>query len=732
MSPSIDIIANGNSQDHTVHPNKVASTNITTDVEKLVLNTIRCLGADLTQAFKGGHPGTVMGAAAIGVALWRHLMRYNPKNPDWFNRDRFLLSAGHACLWQYIHLHLTGYEAWTLDAIKQYHNPNFGIAAGHPEIEFPGIELTTGLLGQGIANAVGLAAASKHLAATYNKPGFDIVNNKVWCFSGDGCLQEGVGQEAMSIAGHLRLDNLIVVYDDNSVTVDGRIESCFTDDTSAKMAANGFHVLEVYDGTNDLTAIIAALEEAKTVKGKPTFVHIRTTIGFGSRRANTGFVHGSALGEEDVQHVKESFGFDPKVKFHIPEEVYDYFKPVIQRGQDDEAAWNKLYAEYATAYPTEHAELQQRLTGKLPEGWRNDLPPKSALPTAAQATRKSSGIAVQALVPKYKNFMAGSADLMESTFVDFKGQVEFQSPETGLGDYHGRQIRFGIREFAMVGIANGLNAYQNGMIIPILSSYFQFWLYAASGVRMSALQGLRFIGIATHDSIGVGEDGPTHQSIALGTFFRALPNLNLIRPADAEEVLGSWEVALESTETPTIMCLTRQGVPLLEHSDRSKVALGAYPIFSNFGTLEETPEVVLIATGSEVCTVIEVAKRLSSQYKIRVVSMPSQSHFDRQPAAYRRSVLASGKALSVVVESWGSYGWARYAHASMSMHTFGLSAPQATLFELFGFGVDNIAEKVTSFAESKRVDGKIVLPEVGEFEELLLGFAKQHAGPHTV
>ncbi|KAJ7736743.1 Transketolase, thiamine diphosphate binding domain-containing protein [Mycena maculata] len=701
------------------------------DTEKLVLNTVRILGADLTQAFKGGHPGTVMGAAAIGFALWRHVMSYNPKNPDWFDRDRFVLSAGHACLWQYIYLHLTGYEAWTIDALRQYHNPKFGIAAGHPEIEFPGIELTTGLLGQGIANAVGLAMASKNLAATYNRPGFDIVDNKIWCFSGDGCLQEGVGQEALSLAGHLRLDNLIIVYDDNSITVDGRIENCFTDATSAKMESIGFHVLEVYDGTNDLHAIISALEKAKTIKGKPTFVHVRTTIGFGSRKANTGSAHGAALGEDEVEYVKTSFGFDPKAKFVIPEEVYDYFRPVVQRGADDEKAWTALYAQYKDAHPAEYAEIEQRLTGDLPAGWREFLPPKSALPTAPQATRKSSGIAAAALFPKYKNFMVGSADLMESTFVHWKGQVEFQNPETGLGDYSGRQIRYGIREFAMIGISNGMNAYQNGMIIPVCSSYFQFWLYAASGVRMTALQGLRFIGIGTHDSIGVGEDGPTHQSIALGTFFRALPNMNFIRPADAEEVLGAWEVALDSPHTPSIFATTRQEVPLLAGSDRSKVKLGAYPIFSMTPD-DAAPELVIIATGSEVYRAIEAAKKLAASLRVRVVSMPSQSHFDKQPAAYRRFVLASGTALAVAIESWGGYGWAKYAHASFSMHTFGLSAPQATLFDLFGFGVDTIVEKIGAFAESRRVGGKIVLPPVGEFEELLLGYAKQHAGPHTV
>ncbi|KAF8891153.1 Transketolase, thiamine diphosphate binding domain-containing protein [Mucidula mucida] len=604
--------------------------------EKLVINTIR---------LQGGHPGTVMGAAAIGVALWRFAMRYNPKNPEWFNRDRFVLSAGHACLFQYIHLHVTGYEAWTLEQLRTYHNPNFGIAAGHPEIEFPGIEVTTGPLGQGIANAVGLAIASKNLAATYNKPGLDISTTRY----------EGVGQEALSIAGHLRLGNLIVVYDDN------------------QMAANGFHVIDVLDGTNDVAScIIAALDAAKAVTGKPVFVHIRTVIGFGSRRANTGAAHGQPLGVEEVEYVKGIFGMDAKAKCQIPEEVYEYFRPVIKRGQDDEAAWNALYAKYANAHPD--------------EGMANFPAAQTKLPTADQPTRKSSGIAVAALVPKYKHFIAGSADLLESTFVSFDGQVEFQAwPETGLGDYSGRQIRYGIREFSMIGLAMGI--------------FFMFWLYAAPAARMTALQKLRTIGIATHDSIGIGEDGPTHQPIALASFYRALPNYNFIRPADAEECMGAWEIALDSHDTPSLFALSRQPVPLLAGSDRAKVRLGAYPIFS------------------------------TASRSLNLSSSPlalNQSHFDQQPFEYRDSVLGSGKALVVAVEAWSSYGWARYAHASLSMHTFGLSAPQATLYDIFGFSVDNITEKVYAWVKTKTVGGEIVLPRLGQFEELLLGYAKQH------
>ncbi|KAK0442530.1 Transketolase, thiamine diphosphate binding domain-containing protein [Desarmillaria tabescens] len=670
--------------------------------------------------FKGGHPGTAMGAALIGVALWRHTMRFNPKNPEWFNRDRFVLSAGHACLWQYIHLHLAGYEVWGMDALKGYHNPDFEIAAGHPEIEFPGVEVTTGLLGQGVANA--------HLGAVYNRPEVAVVDNRVYCLVSDGCLQEGVGQEALSLAAHLKLDNLTVIYDDNSVTVDGSIDHCFTDDTSAKMKANGFHVLEVMDGDNDLHGIISALDTAKTIKDKPTFIHIRTTIGYSSRKANAGSAHGAMLGVTEVTYVKQQFGFDVDKRFVVPQEIYDYFASLTELGAEYESTWNELFH-------TTYARLNSRVYAKeAPTFDASLLPPKNELPKAPQATRKSSHIVVSTFAPWYKTLMLASADLMESTFVHWQKNfgLTFSQPSTSLGTCAGRQIRYGIREFAMISVANGLNAYQNGMIIPVCSSYFQFWLYAASGLRMSGLQGLRFIGIGTHDSIGVGEDGPTHQSIALGTFFRALPNCNLLRPADVEEVLGCWLLALSpsSSHTPTIMCLTRQAVPHLDGTDRSKVEKGAYVVWeSHEGTV---PEITLIGTGSEVALCLRVGELLAPR-RVRVVSMPSQDHFIRQMKAYRDDLLGVGEALVVAVEAWGSYAWARWAHASVSMHTFGLSAPQETLYEILGFGPQTVADKIGDLV-SRRTgrDGVIELPEMGEFEELLVGYAKMHAGPHNI
>lgn len=616
-------------------------------------------------------------------------------------------------------LHFAGYEEWSLDEVKKYHAPNYGKAAGHPEIEYPGIEVTTGPLGQGIANAVGLAMAGKNLGATYNREGFPLVDGKVWCFTGDGCLQEGVGQEAISMAGHWGLDNLILIYDNNSVTVDGSIANCFTDDSSAKLKATGWHVIDVENGSDDLTAVVKALETAKNLKGKPTFVNIRTVIGIGAANQGKGKVHGQALGDADVANVKRQLGFDADAKFVVPSSVYDYWTETKTRGAAVEAEWNALWTKYQATYPKEATELRSRMAGKL-EGWQELVPPKSALPTAPQPTRKSSGIMVEALAPKYNSFMVGSADLLESTFVSWPGMTEFQNPESGLGDYSGRQIRYGIREFAMVAVGNGLAAYQKGMFLPVMSTFFMFWLYAAPAVRMAALQNLRFIGIATHDSIGIGEDGPTHQPIALATFYRALPGINFVRPADAEEVIGAWQLALNDEVEPSLFALSRQPVPLLEGSSRDGVARGGYVVYGS-----ANPQLTLLATGAEVSRAIDVAKLLESRLAVRVVSLPVLALFDRQPAEYRRSVIPASTSLVVAIEAWASFGWARYAHAGCHMHTFGVSAPQDVLFEHFGFSPSNLADKIGSYVDKWRGDsGKLVLPGVGEFEELLEGYAQ--------
>lgn len=453
-------------------------------------------------------------------------------------------------------------------------------------------------------------------------------------------------------------------------------------------------------------------------------INIRTIIGIGSKNQNTGKVHGAALGDEDVAYVKTQLGFHPDDKFVVPKEAYKYFEECVPKGQKAEDEWNKLYAEYTKKFPEDAKDLQRRIDGKLREGWEADLPSKDQLPKEPAPTRKSSGIVVQALVPKDKSFVAGSADLLESTFVNFKDQVEFQKPESGLGDYSGRQIRYGIREHAMVAIGNGLAAYQKGSTIPIMSTFFMFWLYAAPAARMSALQGLRFIGIATHDAIGIGEDGPTHQPIALAHFYRGLPGLNFVRPADAEEAIGMWLLALKDEDHPSLFALSRQPVPLLEGTDRNQVTKGAYPVYG-----PENPQITLIATGAEVSRSIEVAKLLEKDgNRVRVVSMPSQAHFDRQPVQYRRSVLPRNS-LVVAIEAWGSLGWARYAHAGAHMHTFGMSAPQGKLYDFFGFSPDNLAQKITKWSSPLKKGDGYELPGVGEFEELLLGQVPNHHSP---
>lgn len=717
-------------------PVKEVDVNAITLSADEVLATVRCLTADIVEQFNGGHPGTPMGAASIGLALWGYAMKFNPKNAGWVNRDRFVLSNGHACLLQYIYLHLCGYPTWTLAMLKRYHSRDYihSQAAGHPEIEFEGIEVTTGPLGQGIANAVGLAMASKHLASRFNQDGSTIIDNKIWVMSGDGCLQEGIGQEAISFAGHLHLDNLILIYDDNRVTVDGNINICFTEDTNAKMLAMGWEVIDVQgDATNDVAAIVDALRRARhSTSGKPVFINIVTQIGFGSKNEGLCPTHGAALGAEDVAKVKNFHGRNPEEQFVVPDHVYSAFDHVKRKGAALESDWNRIFEKYKASHPQLAAEFEQQIMGhSLVSDPAKLLLAKKDLPITPIPTRKASGLAIEALAPKMPQILAGSADLSGSTFVTWPNCEDFQAPSTGYGTYKGRQIRYGIREHAMAGIANGMAAYSPNAIIPVISTFFMFFLYAAPAVRMAALQRLRIICIATHDSIGIGEDGPTHQPIALASLFRAMPNVNFIRPADAEEVQGAWLISLDQDiSQPTVISLSRQAVPLLKGTSRDQMRRGAYPIWSSTqeASSESSSMITLVATGSEVSLAIKVAQQLVSQDNtkgmtegIRVVSMPIQSRFDAQSEEYRKSVLPSHTSLVIAIEAWSSYGWARYAHASMSMHSFGLSGPQADLYDHFGFSVDNLTRKIQQYADSRRdVNGTLQLPKVGEFAELLL------------
>ncbi|KAH7216277.1 Transketolase, thiamine diphosphate binding domain-containing protein [Fusarium oxysporum] len=630
-----------------------------------VLKVFRAFIADLCQQFNGGHPGSAMGMAAIGIALYKYVMRYSPNNCEYFNRDRFVLSNGHACLWQYLFMHLVGVKSMTLEQLKSYHSTKTdSLCPGHPEIENEGVEVTTGPLGQGVANAVGLAMATKNLGATYNKPGYELVNNMTWCMIGDACLQEGVGLEAVSLAGHWRLNNLCIIYDNNSITCDGTADVANTEDINAKMEATGWNVLDVFDGDSDVTAIVNALIAARS-SDKPTFINIRTTIGFGSAAAGNAKTHGAALGVDDVANIKKSFGLDSNEHFHIPQDVYDLFADVRVRGDAYEAEWLKTVQRYKKEDPVLGTEFGLRVAGKMPDDWTKCIPSSSELPTEPTPSRKSAGILTNILGERIKSFLVGTADLTPSCHVAFNNKVDFQSPDLrtacGLnGNYSGRYIHYGIREHAMCAISNGLAAFNKGTFIPMTSSFFMFYLYAAPAVRMAALQGLQQIHIATHDSIGTGEDGPTHQPIALPALYRAMPNTLYIRPCDSEEVAGAFIAAIQATETPTIISLSRQNLTQFpQHSSREGVSVGAY-VFVEAD--DDDFDVTLIGVGSEMGLTMQAKDVLLKEHgiKSRVVSFPCPRLFEQQSRQYKQSVLKprSGKA-TVVIEAYAAIGWER-------------------------------------------------------------------------
>ncbi|OGM46879.1 putative dihydroxy-acetone synthase [Aspergillus bombycis] len=676
-----------------------------------VMNVFRAFIADLCQQYGEGHAGSPMGMAAIGIALYKYVMKYSPMNCNYFNRDRFVLSNGHACLWQYLFMHLVGVKSMTLEQLKSYHSSKLdSVCPGHPEIENEGVEVTTGPLGQGLANAVGLAMATKNLAAIYNKPGHELVNNMTWCMVGDACLQEGVGLEALSLAGHWKLNNLCVIFDNNSVTCDGTADVANTEDINTKMRATGFNVVDVHNGDSDVAAIVNALVAAR-LSDKPTFLNIRTTIGFGSAMAGTADVHGAALGVDEVANVKRSFGLNPDEHFHIPQDVYDFFSDIPCRGEAHEAGWQAALAKYHEKDPILAAEFERRVAGKLPEDWTKCIPHKEEQPTAPTASRKSAGVVTNALGQRINSFLVGTADLTPSVNVAYKNKVDFQSPELqtacGLnGNYSGRYIHYGIREHAMCAISNGLAAFNKGTFIPMTSTYFVFHLYAAAAVRMAALQGLQQIHIATHDSIGVGENGPTHQPIAVAALYRAMPNVLYIRPCDAEEVAGAYIAAIQATDTPTIISLSRQSLTQYpQHSSREGALKGAY-IFVE--AEDDDFDVTLIGVGSEMGFAMQTRELLFRDHAIRsrVVSFPCTRLFEQQSREYKQSVLKprAGRP-TVVIEAYPSYGWERYADAAVSMNSFGKSLPSKEAYEHFGFAPESIAPKVKDLVEEVRRDG---------------------------
>lgn len=658
----------------------------TQSLEELCVNSIRFLAIDAVEKAKSGHPGLPMGAAPMAFVLWDRFLRFNPKNPKWFNRDRFVLSAGHGCMLQYALLYLTGYDSVSLDDIKQFRQWG-SQTPGHPENHVTkGIEVTTGPLGQGIANAVGLAMAEAHLAAIYNKPDQKLVDHYTYVILGDGCMMEGISGEACSLAGHLGLGKLIALYDDNHISIDGSTDISFTEDVNKRYEAYGWHVQHVEGGNTDLEAIARAIEAAKAVTDKPSLIKITTTIGYGSpKKANSESAHGSPLGGDEVQATRKQLGWEHE-PFDIPADVLARFRQAVTRGAEAEAEWQQTLAQYKVKYPQEAAEFERITSGRLPEGWEKSLPTYTPADKAL-ASRKYSEVTLNAIAPVLPELIGGSADLTHSNLTLIKGSGSFQK-----GHYEGRNLRFGVREHGMGAICNGIALHGSGLI-PYGATFLVFTDYMRNAIRLSALSEAGVIWIMTHDSIGLGEDGPTHQPVEHVTSLRAIPNLIVLRPADGNETSAAYKVGVENRHRPTLLALSRQNLANLEGSSIEKAVKGGYVLSDSQGT----PDLILIGTGSEVQLCVQAAGILQAEgYKVRLVSMPSWELFEEQDAAYKESVLPSAVKKRLAVEAGISLGWCRYVTdegATISVDTFGASAPGGLVMEKYGFTVENVVAK---------------------------------------
>ncbi|UPH89266.1 transketolase [Synechococcus sp. NB0720_010] len=652
-------------------------------VDTLCVNSIRFLAVDAINKSNSGHPGLPMGCAPMAYTLWDKFLKHNPKNPKWFNRDRFVLSAGHGCMLLYALLHLSGYDSVTIEDIKQFRQWG-SKTPGHPEtFETAGVEVTTGPLGQGIANAVGLAMAEAHLAAKFNKPDCTLVDHTTYVIMGDGCHQEGVSGEAASLAGHLGLGKLIALYDDNHITIDGNTNVSFTEDVLKRYEAYGWHTIHVQDGNTDLGAIAKAIEEAKAVTDRPSMIKVTTTIGYGSpNKANTAGVHGAALGADEAAATRQNLGWNYG-EFEVPQESYDQWRKAIERGAAAEAAWNATLADYRSKYPTEAAQFERQLRGELPEGWDANLP--SYTPDdKGVATRMHSYNCLNAIGPNLPELIGGSADLTHSNLTDIKGEAGFQKGAEG-----NRYLHFGVREHAMGAILNGL-AYHGSGLVPYGGTFCVFAGYMVGAMRLSALSELGVIYVLTHDSIGLGEDGPTHQPIETLASLRSIPNMLVIRPGDGNETSGAYKVAVANRHRPTVLFLSRQAMANQANSNADHVAKGGYILEDSNGT----PDLILIGTGTELDLCVQAAAQLRAEGKnVRVVSMPCVDLFEEQDAAYRESVLPAACRKRLVVEASSSFGWHKYTGFegdTVSIDRFGASAPGPLLMEKFGFTVDNV------------------------------------------
>jgi transketolase len=681
--------------DHMSKTTNLINTSQPDPLDDLCINTIRMLSADAVQKANSGHPGMPMGAAAMAYVLWPRFLKHSPKNPKWWDRDRFVLSAGHGSMLLYSLLYLSGYDL-SLEDLKKFRQWG-SKTPGHPEYgHTPGVETTTGPLGQGFANGVGMAMAEQFLAARFNRPGFQIVDHYTYAIVSDGDLMEGVSHEAASLAGHLKLGKLIYLYDDNHISIEGSTDLAFTEDRLARFSAYGWHVQQVEDG-NDLKTIDQAIRAAQDEKERPSLIAVRSCIGCGSpNKQNTAGVHGEPLGTDVIRLTKENLNWPLEPAFHVPEEALGVFRQAVSKGIKKEEAWQTLFQSYQQSYPEQAGELKQFMEGRLPEGWDLDIP---AFPADAKgtATRVASGTVLNAIAGKVQNLMGGSADLAPSTKTLIKGSTEFKS-----GGYNQRNIHFGVREHGMGSILNGMALH--GGLLPYGATFLIFSDYMRPPIRLAAMMGLKVIYVFTHDSIGLGEDGPTHQPIEQLASLRLVPNLTVIRPADANETAEAWRTALQ-IDGPTALVLTRQNLPTLDRSlmaPADNLAFGAYVLQK---TMENPPEVLLLSSGSEVSIALEAAKQLEGKgICSRIVSMPSWELFEKQPQEYRDSVLPPEIKKRVAIEAGCTQGWHRYVGdegAIIGLDHFGASAPYQILYEKFGITVDQVIEKALGLLEKK-------------------------------
>ena len=662
-----------------------------TDLDQLSINTIRTLSLDAVQKANSGHPGLPLGMAPAAYVLWTKFLRHNPKNPKWFNRDRFLLSAGHGSMLLYSLLHLTGYDL-PLEELKRFRQLH-SKTPGHPEnVLTPGVEITTGPLGQGFANGVGMGIAQKHLAALYNKPGNAVVDHFIYCICSDGDLMEGVSYESDSLAGHLKLDNLIYLYDDNHVTIDGFTDLAFTEDVTKRFEAAEWHVSEVDDG-NDLKAIERAIREAQKIKGKPKLIRIKTIIGYGMPKQGTNKAHSDAPGEEAVRETKRNLGWPEDKHFFIPKEVLAHFRQAVKNGAKFEKEWEATVKKYEKAFPELGKSFADTRKARLPDGWEKSLP--SFKDVESKATRAYSGEVINAIAGAIPQLVGGSGDLTPSNNTYIKSSADFQP-----GQYQNRNIHFGIREHAMGSSMNGMALY--GSLIPFGGTFQTFSDYMRPAIRLAALSHIRVLFVFTHDSIGLGEDGPTHQSVEHLAALRAIPNLAVIRPCDAHEVREAWRAALKRDNGPTSFALSRQKVAVIDRkkfADARGLHKGAY-VLAEAETKDgeaATPQLILIATGSEVGLAMEAREKLiNSGVPTRVVSMPCWEFFDAQPEKYKESVLPPNVKARLAIEAGVSLGWSKYvgdAGDTLTVDRFGESAPAEDVFRDFGFTVENVIRK---------------------------------------